>query len=100
MLWYLHLCAVERLHVVAYVDPPEGRMVVRREGDRFAEVVLRPRVHVADPSMVETAEALHDRAQRACFIASSVNFLVRHEPEVSVRPYPTEQNNPDRSRKE
>ncbi|MEV4568072.1 hypothetical protein AB0K12_30255 [Nonomuraea sp. NPDC049419] len=33
---------------------------------------------------VETATALHADAAKACFIAASVNFPVRHEPTVRV----------------
>ena len=54
------------------------------EGGRFTEVVLRPQVSVASPAMVEAAMALHTATNRACFIASSVNFPVRHEPHVQA----------------
>lgn len=51
-------------------------------GGHFTEVVLRPRVTVADPAMAGRARELHEPASAKCFIASSVNFPVRHEPEV------------------
>ena len=44
-----------------------------------AAVVLRPRVTVAAPDMVEKAVGLHRDAHERCFIANSVNFPVRHE---------------------
>lgn len=84
MLWYLHLCADAGVVVTAYVDQPVGTMVTTAEGGRFTEVVLRPRVTVTSPDMVETATRLHADAHRACFIASSVNFPVRHEPTVET----------------
>jgi organic hydroperoxide reductase OsmC/OhrA len=34
--------------------------------------------------MTEAAARLHEEAGRKCFIASSVNFPVRHEPTVTV----------------
>ena len=34
--------------------------------------------------MVERAEQLHEDAAARCFIASSVNFPVRHEPQTVV----------------
>jgi organic hydroperoxide reductase OsmC/OhrA len=46
--------------------------------------VLRPRVTVRDASMTEAALRLHADASARCFIAASVNFPVRHEPEVTV----------------
>ncbi|MGQ2915599.1 OsmC family protein [Microbacterium aurantiacum] len=57
-----------------------------RGGGAFREVVLRPRVTVAEESMREAAQSLHDQAHAWCFIANSVNFPVRHEPTVRVRP--------------
>ena len=49
-----------------------------------SEVVLRPRVAVAEPGMADAARALHEEASEKCFIASSVNFPVRHEPTVTT----------------
>ncbi len=55
-------------------------------GGHFSEVVLRPRVTVLDASMTEAALRLHTEASARCFIAASVNFPVRHEPEIVVGP--------------
>jgi organic hydroperoxide reductase OsmC/OhrA len=46
--------------------------------------VLRPRVTVADAGMAGQAARLHEEASAKCFIASSVNFPVRHEPSVTA----------------
>lgn len=87
MLSYLHVCAVNGVVVTAYTDRAAGTMTETGDGGgRFTGVVLRPRVEVAEPSMAEKAVALHEDAHRLCFIASSVNFPVGHEPEVTVRP--------------
>ncbi|MER7457761.1 OsmC family protein [Micromonospora sp. NPDC126480] len=80
MLWYLHLAAVAGVVVTDYADTAAGTM----SGGRFTEVVLRPRVTVTDPDMIERATAVHADAHRACFIANSVNFPVRHEPTVTA----------------
>lgn len=85
MLWYLHLCAVNKVVVTDYVDRPVGTMQESTEhGGRFVEVVLRPRVTVAAAEMVERAASLHEQAHRHCFIANSVNFPVRHQPTVAA----------------
>ncbi|GAA3710391.1 OsmC family protein [Nonomuraea antimicrobica] len=84
MLSYLHQCAVAKVVVTAYADTASGTMAETADGGHFTEVVLRPVVTVAAPEMVETALALHADAHRACFIAASVNFPVRHEPTVHV----------------
>jgi organic hydroperoxide reductase OsmC/OhrA len=84
MLQYLHQCADAEVVVTGYVDHAHGTMAETGEGGRFTEVVLRPHVSVASPAMVDIAMALHAAAHRACFIASSVNFPVHHEPHVQA----------------
>lgn len=84
MLWYLHLCAEAGVIVTGYTDDARGSMTETVNGGRFDEVVLVPRVTVAHEDMAETAAALHTTAHERCFIASSVNFPVRHEPEISA----------------
>ncbi|MQA97101.1 MAG: OsmC family peroxiredoxin [Streptosporangiales bacterium] len=82
MLWFLALCSQARIVVTAYTDHPYGTMTESATGSgAFDEVVLRPRVTLASERLAE-AEALHKKAHEMCFIANSVNFPVRHEPEV------------------
>jgi len=85
LLWYLHLCTASGVVVVAYEDHPQGVMTETEDGGgRFTEVTLAPVVTVAEASMSEAALELHGRAHELCFIANSVNFPVRHVPEVRV----------------
>ncbi|MGR3933447.1 OsmC family protein [Streptomyces sp. BRA346] len=85
MLTYLSVCARDGVTVTAYEDAATGTMEEQAgHSGRFTEVVLRPVVTVADAGMVERARSAHGDAHRACFIANSVNFPVRHEPTVSV----------------
>lgn len=87
LLSYLHACVGGGVVVLGYEDDATGLMVEDgRGGGAFREVVLRPRVTVAEESMREAAQSLHDQAHAWCFIANSVNFPVRHEPTVRVRP--------------
>jgi organic hydroperoxide reductase OsmC/OhrA len=84
MLSYLYVCVTAGVVVTAYEDAPYGVMTETGDGGgHFTEVVLRPRVTVAEPGMAEAARGLHGEASRKCFIASSVNFPVRHEPTVA-----------------
>lgn len=82
MLWYLHLCAENGVVVTGYTDRASGTMAEWGDGGRFVEVVLRPQVTVASADAVEDAMRLHAEAHRACYVASSVAFPVRHEPVV------------------
>jgi organic hydroperoxide reductase OsmC/OhrA len=84
LLSYLALAARAGVHVVAYEDGARGTMVLEGGGGRFTEVVLRPRVTIAAGGDEALAMRLHDQAHAECFIAASMNFPVRHEPEVQV----------------
>ncbi len=82
MLTYLAYCALRGIAVVAYEDQASGTMVQEGDGGRFTEVILRPRVTVAAGSDLDEARALHEKAHAGCFVANSVNFPVRNEPEI------------------
>jgi len=84
MLSYLHMAVRAGVVVIAYTDEAVGTMVQEGMGGRFTEVLLRPVVTVADDEMVDRARAAHADAYANCFIASSVNFPVRHEPTILV----------------
>ena len=55
-------------------------------GGRFFDVTLFPTVTVTDQSMQAEALRLHGAAHKKCFIANSVNFPVRHQPTILVKP--------------
>lgn len=83
LLSYLHACTTAGVVVTAYEDEATGVMVEDgRGGGAFTEVVLHPRVQVADASMIAAAQAAHVQANAWCFIANSVTFPVRHEARV------------------
>lgn len=82
LLSYLSFCARAGVVVTAYADRATGTMHQEGMGGHFTEVVLRPEVTVAEAAMLGRAADLHGPAHDACFIASSVNFPVRHEPTV------------------
>lgn len=85
LLAYLHACVTAGVVVVGYTD--DATAVMRedgRGGGAFVEAVLRPRVVVAEASMVDAATTAHAQANAWCFIANSVNFPVRHEPTIVV----------------
>lgn len=86
LLTYLALCARARINVLSYRDQAEGTLVLTKDGGgHFSVVILRPEVVVEDPAHLEKAIALHTAAHKYCFIANSVNFLVRNEPVVTAR---------------
>lgn len=82
LLSYLYVAVANGIVVESYRDDAEGTVVTTPDGaGRFREVILRPTVTISagDPMI---AKRIHAEAHRLCFIASSVNFPVRHEPTV------------------
>jgi organic hydroperoxide reductase OsmC/OhrA len=83
MLWYLHLCVVNGIVVTHYEDHAVGIMIEEKNGSgQFKEVVLRPKIQISIGE-ISFALELHTQAHEFCFIARSVNFPVRCEPEIS-----------------
>jgi organic hydroperoxide reductase OsmC/OhrA len=81
LLTYLALCSLEGIAVVSYADDASATMSETGGEGKFVGAVLRPQVEI-DDERVERALALHDEAQAQCFVASSVNFPVEHQPSV------------------
>lgn len=81
MLWYLHLCAVNKIVVLAYEDNATGTMEENADGGgHFVEITLRPIITITAQSNADTARRLHHDAHKKCFIAGSLNFPVCVEP--------------------
>ena len=83
MLWYLHLCSVNKIVVESYEDAAEGLMRENPDGSgEFTEVTLKIRVTISSGDTGK-AEQLHHQANKLCFIARSVNFPVNHQVTIS-----------------
>lgn len=80
MLWFLRLAADAGVVVTAYSDEPEGMMEEDGRTGRFTEVILHPKLELAEACAAGLLNQLHAQAKAACFIANSVNFPVRCEP--------------------
>ena len=86
MLWYLHLCADNKIIAEEYLDEARGTLLENADGSgQFTEVTLHPRVVITDAAMQEKAAALDSDAHRWCFVARSVNFPVHHQPEIVIK---------------
>ncbi|KUJ52366.1 OsmC family protein [Chryseobacterium sp. JAH] len=86
LLWYLHFCAVHKILVLEYTDCAEGTMIESENGSgKFIEIILKPKIVVAEKEMIEKAIQLHHKANEYCFIANSLNFEVKHHPEITYK---------------
>lgn len=85
MLSYLHLCTVSGIVVLDYADAATGTMTEDPlKGGFFSEVILNPVITITDGTKKELAIALHEKANKLCFIANSCNFPIKHNPEIRV----------------
>lgn len=85
LLSYLHVATQAGVVVETYTDAATGTLQTNADGSgALVEVALHPVVSISagDPA---TAMALHAEANRLCFIANSVNFPVRHEPQILLQ---------------
>lgn len=86
MLWFLHLCATNKITVLDYVDRANGTMIESDNGSgRFKEVTLHPQIWVDKAVDMSLIHRLHKKANEMCFIANSCNFPIHHQPEVHIK---------------
>ncbi len=82
MLWYLHLCSVNKIIVTTYIDKATGTMQTEVNGSgRFVEVILQPEITIEGTADDELLHKLQHEANAFCFIANSCNFPVKHQPQ-------------------
>jgi organic hydroperoxide reductase OsmC/OhrA len=85
MLWYLHLCSVNGISVLSYVDDALGVMELDATGaGHFTSVTLKPVITIASGGDPARAASLHTDANKMCFVANSVKCLVHHEPVIQI----------------
>lgn len=86
MMSYLYVCSQNGIEVLEYSDNAEATLEVSPDGSgRFIEVILNPKVTIANPDKIQMALDLHHEANQLCFIANSCNFPVLHNASCEVK---------------
>jgi organic hydroperoxide reductase OsmC/OhrA len=81
MLWYLHFCTEAKIIVSNYVDNATAILEETEDGNgKFTSITLNPTIIVTQKSMIEQANELHQKANKFCFVANSLNLKVEHQP--------------------
>lgn len=85
LLSYLALCVRAGIEVTAYVDTCTATLAMKDGRMRIVSATLRPRVTIRGGGAEHQAkaQALHEQAHHACFIANSVNFPITCEPALT-----------------
>jgi len=53
MLWYLHLCSVNDITVISYIDHSNGKMEEDKRGNgKFIEITLSPQIIITDKNSI------------------------------------------------
>jgi organic hydroperoxide reductase OsmC/OhrA len=73
---------IRRFEVIR--NDAEGTMLETPEPGRFTEIVLRPQIQIRAGDDIEKAYKLHHVAHAKCYIANSVNFPIKCEPNIEV----------------
>lgn len=77
MLTYLALAARAGIDVLAYEDGARGTLAIADKKMRVTEVLLQPRITLAEGADEIKARTLVEAAHAGCFIANSVACAVR-----------------------
>lgn len=73
-----------KLPVVRLEVDAEGLLEKEAGGFRFTQVVVRPRLAIAEPADKERAQRLLEKAERACLISRSLSSHMELQPTVEV----------------
>ncbi|MEO9511432.1 MAG: OsmC family protein [Flavobacteriaceae bacterium] len=85
MLWYLHLCSVNKIVVIEYTDNATGILEETSDGSgKFSKVTLNPIIKITNSDNIQRANELHAEANKMCFIANSCNFKIGHNPMITT----------------
>ena len=84
MLSYLAYASNSKVEVLSYQDDAQGVLHSENKRIKFKEIILSPKIVISEDSDIKRAEALHEKAHDACFIANSVNFPILIQPKISI----------------
>ena len=73
-----------KLHVVRLEVEAEGLLEKEEGGFRFTQIMVRPRLAIADAADEERAYRMLEKAERACLISRSLSSRMEMQAEVEV----------------
>jgi peroxiredoxin-like protein len=73
-----------KLHVVRLEVEAEGLLEKEEGGFRFTQIMVRPRLAIADAADEERAHRMLEKAERACLISRSLSSHMEMQADVEV----------------
>ncbi|HEY6935543.1 MAG TPA: OsmC family protein, partial [Terriglobales bacterium] len=73
-----------KLHVVRLEVEAEGLLEKEEGGFRFTQIMVRPKLAIADAADEERAYRMLDKAERACLISRSLSSHMELQSQVEV----------------
>jgi len=84
MTTFLAIAENSKLEYLQYSSEAEGLVEKTDEGFMITEITIRPRVVVKDPSALERARRIVEKAEQHCLIAKSMKTRITLEPDIVV----------------
>ena len=85
MLSFLHVCFINNVEVIDYLDNSKGYLNFNADGSgEFSKIELFPEVTLSKPIEDSEIEEFHKKANALCFIARSCNFPIVHFPKTII----------------
>ena len=85
MTTFLAIAENSKLEYLEYSSVAEGVLEKTDEGFMITRITIRPRVVITDPSGLERARRIIEKAEQHCLISKSMKTRISLEPDVSVR---------------
>ncbi len=85
MTTFLAIAENSKLEYLEYSSVAEGVLEKTDEGFMITRITIRPRVVITDPSGLERARRIIEKAEQNCLISKSMKARISLEPDVSVR---------------
>jgi peroxiredoxin-like protein len=84
MTTFLAIAENSKLEFKEYASEAEGTLEKTDSGYMFTQIVVRPRVVIAEERVKERTVRILEKSEQQCLISKSMKTAVRLEPEVVV----------------
>lgn len=84
MLTFLAIAKLAKLEFTSFDSRASGRLERGERSFQFTEIVIKPRVVIANEADCEKAQQILERAEKKCLVSNSIKPNIRLEADVQV----------------